>query len=113
MTTEKCQSLSAVDLLLLAGLVTLEAITVLAVALVALLLTVCGWTSPPAPASAASPSGRCAPSPPSASQTPAVHPLALLAAELEPLPVTRLRELVGVRSKRLRKCELVATLVAR
>lgn len=106
MTTEKHQPLDAGDLLLLAGVVTLEALIVLAVALVALLFTVSGW----APATAPAPEGRCVAPPPS--PAPAVHPLALVAAELEGMPATRLRELVGVRSKRLRKCELVAVLAA-
>lgn len=108
MTTEKRQPLDAVDLLLLAGLVTLEAISVLAVALVALLLTASSWR----PKSAPAPVGRCVAPPPSASTAPAVHPLALVAAQLETLPVTRLRELAGMRSKRHRKSELVAVLAA-
>jgi hypothetical protein len=41
-----------------------------------------------------------------------VHPLALVAAELEALPVTRLRPMVGIRSKRARKAELVAMVAA-
>ncbi len=94
------QPLDAVDLLLVAGLVTLEATTVLAVALVALLLTVAGWRPPAADGQKDSP------------LAPLQHPLATLATELEVLPVTRLRELAGTRSKRLRKCELVAVLAA-
>jgi hypothetical protein len=43
---------------------------------------------------------------------PAPHPLALVAAELEALPVTALRQLAGVRSKRTRKIDLVAMVAA-
>ncbi len=83
-----------VELLLLAGLVTLEAAAVLLVALVALVLTVASWRPAPPPA------------------PPMVHPLALLAEQLEQLPVSRLRPMAGTRSKRIRKAELVAVLVA-
>lgn len=53
-----------------------------------------------------------APTPRSLPVPPAAHPLALLAAELEALPATTLRRLAGVRSKRARKAELVALLLA-
>jgi len=43
---------------------------------------------------------------------PLLHPLALVAEQLEALPVTRLRPMAGVTSKRHRKAELVAQLVA-
>lgn len=43
---------------------------------------------------------------------PLLHPLALVAEQLEALPVTRLRPMAGVTSKRHRKAELVAALVA-
>jgi len=83
--------LHPVELLLLTGLVALEAAAVLIVALVALLLAVASWRP------AASPS---APSPaavteapillPVAASTdapaPALHPLALVAEQLEALP---------------------------
>ena len=83
-----------VELLLLAAVVTLEAAAVLLVALVALLLTV----------------ARRKPAPPPA--PPMVHPLALVAEQLDQLPVSRLRPMAGTRSKRIRKAELVAVLVA-
>ena len=86
--------LHPVEVLLLVGLVALEAVAVLLVALVALVLAVARWR--PAP-----------PAPP-----PIVHQLALVAAELEALPVSRLRPMVGTRSKRLRKAELVAMVAA-
>ena len=90
----------AVELLLLIVLVVLEAAAVLTVALVALLLSVTrprpagslSWVMPP--------------------PAPVVHPLALVAAELEALPVSRLRFMAGTRSKRARKAELVALVAA-
>jgi hypothetical protein len=87
-----------IELLLAAAWVALEAAAVLLVALVAMLLTLAGWR----------PSQRQAPPPP----PPLIHPLALVAADLEALPVTRLRPMAGTRSKRARKAELVAALVA-
>ena len=47
-----------------------------------------------------------------AAPAPAVHPLSVVAAELAELPVSRLRPMVGTRSKRIRKSELVALAVA-
>ena len=43
---------------------------------------------------------------------PAVHPLAILADDLQSQPVAALRRKSGVRSKRYRKAELAAMLVA-
>ena len=43
---------------------------------------------------------------------PLLHPLALVAEQMEPLPVTRLRPLAGVTSKRHRKAELIAMVAA-
>ena len=43
---------------------------------------------------------------------PATHPLAQLAAELEALPATTLRAMAGIRSKRIRKADLVAMVTA-
>ena len=75
-----------------------EALLVLTVALVALVFTVARWRPAGSPARVMAP-------------PPAVHPLAVLAAELEALPVSTLRPMVGTRSKRLRKDHLVALLV--
>lgn len=83
-----------IDLLLAVAWEVAEAVLVLAVALVALVLTVARWRPAPPPA------------------PPMVHPLALVAEQLEALPVSRLRPLAGVRSKRIRKAELVALAVA-
>jgi hypothetical protein len=43
---------------------------------------------------------------------PLLHPLTLVAERLEALPVATLRPMAGTRSKRARKHELVAALVA-
>jgi hypothetical protein len=78
-------------------------------------LTVTGWSPYQAPAVAALPVVTNTPALVRQDQmplAPLMHPLAVVAAELETLPITRLRELAGVRSKRLRKCELVAVLAA-
>ncbi|MBD2718113.1 hypothetical protein [Synechococcus sp. FACHB-909] len=99
----KTETLHPVELLLLIGLVALEAVAVLAVALVALVLTITR------PRPAGSPA-RVMPPPPAAA--PAVHPLSVVAAELAELPVTTLRPMVGTRSKRAKKAELVAMVAA-
>ena len=44
--------------------------------------------------------------------SPMLHPLAALAEQLEALPVTRLRPLAGVTSKRHRKADLIAMVAA-
>jgi hypothetical protein len=82
-----------------------EALLVLTVALVALVLTRARWSPAGSPVRVMTP-------PPASAQAPAVHPLALVAAELEALPVTTLRPMVGIRSKRLPKRQLVALAVA-
>jgi hypothetical protein len=43
---------------------------------------------------------------------PQPHPLATLATELQELPVTRLRAMAGIRSKSIRKAQLVAMVAA-
>jgi hypothetical protein len=88
-----------VELLILAAVVTIEALAVLTVALVALLLTITRSRPAGSPARVMTP-------------PPIVHPLAVVAADLEALPVTQLRPMAGTRSKRIRKAELVAALVA-
>ena len=117
----------------------LEAAAVLIVALVALLLTVARWRPSQAPAVAA-PTASTESSTASVVATesstasvvavddlpallpvaaisdappiPLLHPLAVVAEQLEALPVTRLRPMANTRSKRARKHELVAALVA-
>ena len=89
-----------VELLILAAVVTIEALTVLTVALVALVAAITRSRPAGSPARVMTP-------PP-----PLLHPLAAVAAELEALPVTQLRPMAGTRSKRIRKAELVAQLVA-
>ncbi len=94
-----------VELLLLAGLVVAEALIVLVAAAVAVVLTITRSRPAGSPARVMTP-------PPATAPAPAVHTLALVAAELEALPVTTLRPMVGTRSKRIRKAELVALAVA-
>ena len=86
-----------VELLLLAGLVVIEALAVVVAAVVALLLTLARWrpSAPPRPAPA----------------PPAVHPLALVADSLQALPRRELMDLANTR-RRLTKHQLTALLVA-
>ncbi|MCP9796101.1 hypothetical protein [Cyanobium sp. Lug-B] len=102
-----------VDVLLAIALEVTEAVLVLTVALVALALTVARAIRQRAahPAVAGSPARVMTP-PPAAAPAPAVHPLALVAEQLEALPVSALRPMVGTRSKRLRKDQLVVLAVA-
>jgi hypothetical protein len=104
------QELHPIEVLLLvalaAGWAVLTLARALAVPLVALVMARAGWR--PA-ATAPSPAPMVQPHQPPA---PALHPLALVAAELEQLPVTALRQLAGVRSKRTRKIDLVAMVAA-
>ena len=115
--------LHPITVLLAVALEVAEAITVLIVALVALLLTVARWRPSQAPAVTAAPAASTdAPAPPALVEEPCapalvhspalLHPLALVAEQLEALPVTRLRPMANTRSKRARKAELVAALVA-
>jgi hypothetical protein len=89
-----------VELLILAAVVTIEALIVLVVAAVALVVTITRSRPAGSPARVMTP------------PVPLLHPLALVAEELEALPVTQLRPMAGTRSKRIRKAELVAALVA-
>ena len=89
-----------IEIALFLALVTVEAVVVLASALVALILT----------ATNRQPSAsRTKPSAPPA--TPMVHPLCNLAADLQELTCTELRALSGTR-KRLNKSQLVGMVVA-
>ena len=104
------KDLHPVEVLLLVAMAAGWAVVTLAravlVPLVALGLALAGWR--PA-ATAPSPAPMVQPHQPPA---PALHPLSLVAAELEQLPVTALRQLAGVRSKRTRKIDLVAMVAA-
>ena len=113
-----------ITVLLAVALEVTEAVLVLAVALVALVLTVARWR--PSQASSTKkpllvPDTSPARTPhlagvTSSTRTPHLvplhHPLALVAEQLEALPVAALRPMVGTRSKRLRKSELVAMVAA-
>jgi hypothetical protein len=87
-----------IELLILAALVVAAAVIDLATALTALALTIAGWrTQRPA----AEPSGN-------SGQLPVAAPLvAPLLAELEALTVAQLQQLVGTRSKKHRKQQLI------
>ena len=74
----------------------LEAIATLAVALVAMVVTLASRRSKPAAAAPA----------------PVVHPLALVAAELEALPVRSLRPMVPSYCRRMPKTMLIGELLA-
>lgn len=87
-----------VEIALVAALVTVEAVVVLASALIALVATVLGPKPIPSP-----------PQPPA--PTPMVHPLCYLAADLQALTCKELAQLVGTR-KRLNKSQLVGMVVA-
>ncbi|AFY29597.1 hypothetical protein [Cyanobium gracile] len=106
-----------VDVLLAVALEVAQALLVLIVAVVALLLTLARWRpsrapAVPAPAATTDPRQVAAAGSTDAPPIPLLHPLALVAEQLEALPVARLRPLAGVSSKRHRKHELVAQLVA-
>jgi heme A synthase len=67
-----------------------------------------GWWRQSEPATPGADPGCLPPAP----ITPAVHPLAAIAGDLQSLPAARLRGLTGTRSKRARKADLAALLVA-
>lgn len=102
-----------VELAIAAAVITLEAVLVLVVAGLALVLTLAQWNT----CSTAEPAAPEAPAPPTAAPEaplakPTPHPLALLATELELLPVTALRQMAGIRSKAIRKADLIAMVAA-
>lgn len=107
-----------ITVLLALLLVALEAVAVLIVALVAVVLTLARWRPSQAPAAPSPAAVTDAPillpvaASTDAPPAPLLHPLALVAEQLEALPVSRLRPMAGVTSKRHRKHELVAALVA-
>ena len=106
------KDLHPIEVLLLVALAAGWAVVTLAralvVPLVALVMALAGWR-PAATATTATLATMVQMHRPSA---PALHPLALVAAELEQLPVTALRQLAGVRSKRTRKIDLIAMVTA-
>ena len=95
MNRTESQAPHVIELLILLVWLLLEAIATLAVALGALVVTLAGWRQPAAAAPA-----------------PVVHPLALVAAELEALPVRSLRPMVPVQCRRLPKARLIGELLA-
>ena len=107
------KDLHPIEVLLLVALAAGWAVVTLAravlVPLVALGLALAGWRPAATATTATAPAPMVQMHQPPA---PALHPLALVAAELEQLPVTALRQLAGVRSKRARKIDLVAMVAA-
>ena len=101
------------------AVITIEAAWILLraalVPVVALLLTLAQWR-PAAPAAAepvtTSGARKASLAPDTSTQRPQPHPLATIATELELLPVTALRQMAGIRSKAIRKSELVAMVAA-
>ena len=85
-------------LLLAVALEVAQALLTLAVAGLALVLTLANWRPTPAAAQAPAPA------------RPMHHPLAGIATELECLPAATLRTMAGVRSKGHRKAALVEML---
>jgi hypothetical protein len=103
-----------IELALVAGLVVLEAVVVLVAAVVALVVTLAQWMPAPAPSPApAAPapaqpgSLQAEPEPIQAQAQPQLHPLALIATQLQALPVATLREMAHTRSKTVRKAQLI------
>ena len=96
-----------IELALVAGLVVLEAVVVLVAAVVALVVTLAQWRPAAAPAPVAEPEPIKYPSSTHQVAQPQLHPLALIATQLQALPVASLREMAGVRSKAIRKAQLI------
>ena len=121
MNRTESQAPHVIELLILLVWLLLEAIAALAVALLALVLTVAGWRPEPrfrGPAAQARTHcemlrahgpGRAATCP---SPAPAVHPLALVAADLEALPVRLLRPMAPPSCRRMAKARLIGELLA-
>ena len=99
---------------------TIEAAAILLRALlvpvVALVLTLAQWRSGPERLWSKPAAPEATTPPPAAPEAPPAkpepHPLALLATELERLPLTALRQMVGTRSKRHTKAQLVGMIAA-
>ena len=123
MNRTESQAPHVIELLILLVWLLLEAIAALAVALLALVLTVAGWKREPGlrgPAAQARPhcevlqpwsrgstNAAVRPAP-----APAVHPLALVAADLEALPIRLLRPMAPPSCRRLPKARLIGELLA-
>lgn len=100
-------------MLLLIALIWLaiESAAVLIVAVIALLQALASPRATAAPLTPAAPPA-ASPAPAAVPPAAAIHPVGALAMELSSLPVARLREMAGTRSKRHRKVDLIAMLVA-
>ena len=109
-----------IELALVAGLVVIEALVVLVAAVVALLVTLAQWRPAPAPSPApaapspapAAPAPVAKPEPIQPQPQPQLHPLALIATQLQALPVATLRQMANTRSKAIRKAQLIEMVIA-
>ena len=114
MNRTESQAPHVIEILILLVWLLLEAIAALAVALLALVLTVAGWRRRRAasePETLARPHGRGARNAAPAAPAPAIHPLALVAADLEALPVRLLRPMAPPSCRRLPKAQLIGELL--
>ena len=98
-----------IELALVAGLVVLEALLALVAAVVALLVTLarCEVLQPSAPGPHDLPAPTPEPPVIKAPAIPQLHPLALIATQLQALPVSALRQMANTRSKTIRKAQLI------
>ena len=96
-----------IEVAIVAALVVAESLLTLVVAGVALLLTLAQWRPAAAPAPVAEPEPIKYPSSTRQVAQSQLHPLALLATQLQALPVATLRQMAGVRSKAIRKAQLI------
>ena len=112
-----------IELAIVAGLVVAESLLVLVMAGVALLLTLAQWRPAPAntvsndtihgePAPVAEPEPIKYPSSTRQVAQPQLHPLALIATQLQALPVATLRQMANTRSKTVRKAQLIEMVAA-
>ena len=106
-----------IELALVAGLVVLEALLLLAAAVVALVLTLAQWRPTPAPSPAPSPAPAAAlvlapvPIEPIPAR-PTPHPIAALADRLAELNVATLRSMANIHGRRVLKADLIAMVIA-
>ena len=96
-----------IELAIVAGLVVAESLLTLVATLVALLLTLAQWRPAAAPAPVAEPEPIKYPSSTHQVAQPQLHPLALIATQLQALPVATLRQMANTRSKTIRKAQLI------
>jgi len=101
-----------IELAIVAGLVVLEAVVVLVAAVVALLVTLAQWrptlrAAAPTPLRTVTAAEQLLCVRHVAEEHPQPHPLALIATQLQALPVATLRQMASTRSKTIRKAQLI------